>query len=109
LCAAVPFHRPPPALLRAQPSLQGLTFDSRVAYQVHAYGPGVFNQSHFAAPSFPSNMPAVWDQHFGSAHKWTDRGLILLFGGSYIGADRLFQDQLVDYMIQHCITDNVFW
>jgi aryl-phospho-beta-D-glucosidase BglC (GH1 family) len=33
-------------------------------YSFHEYGAGVFNQTWFSDPTFPSNMAAIWDEHF---------------------------------------------
>jgi hypothetical protein len=30
-------------------------------------GPSVHNQTYFNSKDFPSNMPAIWDDHFGLA------------------------------------------
>lgn len=35
--------------------------------------------------------------------------LIGEWGGFYNGRDQQFQDELVSYMIQNCITDNTYW
>lgn len=37
----------------------------RLVYSPHEYGPSVYPQSWFSAPDFPSNLPAVWDTHWG--------------------------------------------
>jgi aryl-phospho-beta-D-glucosidase BglC (GH1 family) len=37
---------------------------SNLEYSFHEYGAGVYNQTWFSDPTFPNNMPAIWDQHF---------------------------------------------
>jgi len=38
---------------------------NKLVYSAHEYGPEVFAQDWFTAPSFPDNLPAIWDDHFG--------------------------------------------
>ncbi len=38
---------------------------SRLVFSPHVYGPGIADQSYFAAAGFPANMPAIWTTHFG--------------------------------------------
>ena len=55
---------------------------SRLVFSPHAYGPGIANQSYFAAANFPVNMPAIWDAHFG--HLVPSFGFAVgEFGGHY--------------------------
>ncbi len=42
-----------------------LIVPGRLVYEAHDYGPSVWVQSWFHAPTFPRNMPAIWDQHWG--------------------------------------------
>src|SRR5512133_344598 len=37
----------------------------KLVYSAHEYGPEVFEQTWFTASNFPSNLSAVWDDHFG--------------------------------------------
>jgi endoglucanase len=58
-------------------------------------------QSYFKSPFFPNNMPAVWQQHFAFAQEKTGRPIVIgEFGGDYTGADRVWQDWAIPYMIQ---------
>ncbi len=43
-----------------------LTNKKKLVYSPHVYGPAVKSQPYFSASNFPSNMPAIWDAHFGS-------------------------------------------
>lgn len=42
-----------------------LTKPSQLVYSPHEYGPTVFNQLWFSDPTFPSNLPPLWDNYFG--------------------------------------------
>jgi endoglucanase len=42
-----------------------LSVPNRVVYSPHTYGPNVYNQPYFSDGTFPNNMPAIWDAHFG--------------------------------------------
>jgi endoglucanase len=42
-----------------------LSVPNKLVYSPHCYGPSVAMQSYFSDPSFPDNMPPIWDQHFG--------------------------------------------
>jgi endoglucanase len=42
-----------------------LAVPHRLVYQVHDYGPEVWQQSWFSAANFPSNLPRLWDTHWG--------------------------------------------
>lgn len=55
---------------------------SRLVFSPHTYGPGISAQTYFAAASFPANMPAIWDIHFGHL---TPRYALAVgeFGGFY--------------------------
>jgi endoglucanase len=70
---------------------------SRLVYSPHVYGPGVFEQSYFAAADFPGNMPAIWDEHFG--YLFESHAVVTgEFGGFYTGDDRIWQDAFVEYL-----------
>lgn len=63
---------------------------TRVVYAPHTYGPGVYDQPYFSAPSFPINMRAIWDEHWAFAAEETGQPLILgEFGGVYRGKVRM--------------------
>ncbi len=42
-----------------------LDVDGRLVYSPHAYPQSVFNQPWFSDPTFPENLPAIWDRMFG--------------------------------------------
>lgn len=49
----------------------------RLIYSPHEYGPEVYAQPWFSEATFPGNMPAIWDKHFGFIQK---EGSPLFFG-----------------------------
>ena len=72
----------------------------KLVYAPHVYGPSVYMQSYFRSPFFPTNMPQVWQQHFAFAKAKTGRPIVLgEIGGNYIGADKVWQDWAIPYMI----------
>lgn len=78
-----------------------LNNQDKLVYSPHVYGPSVYLQSYFKSPFFPNNMPAVWQQHFAFAQEKTGRPIVIgEFGGDYTGADRVWQDWAIPYMIQ---------
>lgn len=52
--------------------LKDFAFDisrpAQAVYEVHDYGPNVWNQAWHNAPDFPSNLPAFWDGQWGFVH-----------------------------------------
>ncbi len=42
-----------------------LSRPGHVVYEVHDYGPDVFEQPWHRAPGFPGNLPAFWDRQWG--------------------------------------------
>jgi endoglucanase len=42
-----------------------LNLPGRLVYSPHEYGPSVYPQQWFYAPDYPSNMPAIWNYHWG--------------------------------------------
>jgi endoglucanase len=82
---------------------------SRLVYSPHVYGPSVYAQPYFSTPTFPGNMPAIWDKHFGYLF---DRGAALVpgeFGGRYVEQDRVWQDAFVDYLLEHDAHSFFYW
>ncbi len=42
-----------------------LSDQSKLVYSAHDYSPKVFEQNWFTDPTFPKNMPALWDKQWG--------------------------------------------
>jgi endoglucanase len=82
-----------------------LSVPGRVVYSPHDYGPDVYPQPWFSAADFPSNLPALWDAHWGYLANERIAPVVLgEFGGSAgEGADGIWQRALMDYAQQHQI------
>jgi endoglucanase len=46
-----------------------LNVPNRLVYSPHEYAISVYRQTWFDDPSYPANMPAIWDYFFGYIHK----------------------------------------
>ncbi|MET9175613.1 glycoside hydrolase family 5 protein, partial [Streptomyces misionensis] len=73
---------------------------NRVVYSAHDYATSVANQPWFSDPSFPNNMPGIWDKHWGYLFKnniapvWVGE-----FGTTLQSAvDQTWLKALVDYL-----------
>ena len=84
-------------------------------FSPHSYGPSVAVQSYFSDPSYPANMPAVWDTLFGHL---TAQGFTVIpgeFGGRYTTSatasqnDKLWQDSYVGYLINKGTRSSFYW
>jgi endoglucanase len=79
----------------------------------HVYGPDVYDQPYFAATNFPANMPALWDQQFGSLIGAGYTVVIGEFGGRFghggSAKDKVWQDALVDYLIAKGANSAFYW
>jgi endoglucanase len=42
---------------------------NRVVYSPHEYATSVYHQAWFDDPTYPANMPAIWDHYFGYLYK----------------------------------------
>jgi endoglucanase len=85
----------------------------RLVLAPHVYGPDVYNQPYFSDPTFPQNMPAIWDAHFG---QFMAKGYTLAIGetgGRYghggSANDKVFQDALIGYLTNKKIAHLFYW
>ncbi|HEX5414660.1 MAG TPA: cellulase family glycosylhydrolase [Chloroflexota bacterium] len=88
-------------LMGAGSRLIQLNVPNRVVYSPHDYGPGVYGQKWFTDPTFPDNLPAFWDKHWGYLQKQSLAPLLVgEFGGRSVGDDTegLWQRTLVSYL-----------
>lgn len=103
--------------VKAQPiELGAAALDNRVVYSPHVYGPSVFDREYFKTTNFPANMPEIWGSQWAFAEKQTDRAVVIgEWGGKYEAAgpvqdrDRVWQDTLGDYLVEHCLEDTFYW
>mmetsp|Transcript_42225 Transcript_42225/g.106503 ORF Transcript_42225/g.106503 Transcript_42225/m.106503 type:complete len:1277 (-) Transcript_42225:108-3938(-) len=91
----------------------GAALNPRVVYSPHVYGPGVFPQAYFSDPTFPDNMPALWDFNWGDLRNTPARPVIAIgeWGSKYVpGSEgQVWMDAFASYMIRSGITDNFYW
>ena len=81
-----------------------LDHPAQLVYSTHVYGPGVYPQAWFSDPTFPDNMPEIWDRHWGFLSRENISPVIVgEFGGRSVGEDKegIWQRALVDYLRQH--------
>jgi endoglucanase len=88
---------------------------NRLVFSDHSYGPSVAAMSYFSDPSYPSNMPGIWDTLFGHL---IGQGFTVFegeFGGHYTTSstpaqnDKLWQDSHVTYLINKNMKNNFYW
>ncbi|MDO6387039.1 cellulase family glycosylhydrolase [Uliginosibacterium sp. 31-12] len=85
---------------------------NRLVLSPHVYGPDVYMQPYFSDSAFPNNMPAIWDAQFGFAASLNYAVVPGEFGGKYgqgQAKDKIWQDKLVDYLIERRITNFFYW
>jgi len=85
----------------------------RLVLAPHTYGPDVYPQPFFDDPTFPANMPAIWERNFGQFLKQGYAVILGEFGGRYGEGgdpkDRAWQDMLVQYLIERRVTSAFYW
>ncbi len=80
-----------------------ITHMDKLVYSAHEYGPEVYEQPWFTDASFPENMQAIWDEHFGFVMN-ENIGHVLIgeFGirdaSSNNGSMGVWFDSFLDYM-----------
>ncbi len=86
---------------------------NKLVLSPHVYGPDVYVQGYFNDPSFPQNMPAIWEQHFGYL---AGQGFTLVpgeWGGKYGNGgdpkDKIWQDSLKDWFKSKNICNSFYW
>ncbi|WP_159666968.1 cellulase family glycosylhydrolase [Streptomyces mexicanus] len=72
----------------------------RVVYSAHDYATSVAQQSWFSDPSFPANMPGVWDKYWGYVFKQNIAPVWLGEFGTTLQSttDQKWLKALVDYL-----------
>lgn len=82
----------------------------RVVYTPHVYGPDVFPQSYFSSWSFPDNLPAVWDLHWGFLSGVLETAVVVSeWGGFCRGKDAKWQERIARYLREKGMADNFYW
>jgi endoglucanase len=86
-----------------------LGLGDRLLYLPHAYGPSVHAMPYFSGPSFPGNMPAIWETHFGHLSGRRLPWGVGEFGGRYEEQDRVWQDAFADYLLAKGVKVWFYW
>lgn len=87
-----------------------LSVPNRVVYSPHTYGPNVYNQPYFSDGTFPNNMPAIWDAHFGFIKGLGGAAVVTgEWGGSTSGQNGVWLNAYVAYLKSKDMTDNFVW
>ena len=83
-----------------------LSHPQQLVYSAHDYGPDIYEQSWFQSPTFPKNLPTVWQTHWGYLQTEHLAPVYLgEFGGSMVNsAEAAWQTTLVSYLSQHRIS-----
>ncbi len=86
---------------------RSLSAADKLVYSTHDYGPGVYQQKWFDAPSFPGNLPGIWLAHWAYLVQSNIAPVIVgEFGGRSTGSDTegVWQRSLVDFLRQNDIS-----
>jgi len=87
-----------------------IPIETKLVYSPHCYGPSVAFQPYFQDPTFPKNMPAIWDAHYGMVANKTGRAVVIgEWGGQVAGLDQTWLDEFVPYLQQKGLTSQFFW
>ncbi len=87
-----------------------LPVPNKLAYSPHVYGPSVDNQPYFSDPTFPANMPAIWNYHYGYIRNMSGPAVVTgEWGGEVTGSDLVWLNAFVNYLLAMDMTDQFFW
>jgi len=76
----------------------------RLVYSPHTYGPGTFYQTYYQCCGFPSNMPAIWDEHWGFVRSSTGVPIVVgEWGGKNSGTDHTWHVAMVNFLKERMI------
>jgi len=82
---------------------------TRLVYTPHVYGPSLYDQTYFNDPSYPSNMPTIWNAHFGYLKAAQSQAIVVgEWGGIYTGSTKVFQDSFATYLSSNGF-GNIYW
>jgi len=92
------------------PNPISLSVANRLVYSPHTYGPDVAYQTYFQDPTFPANMPAIWTTHFAYLRSQNKSATVTgEWGGHTSGADLVWLNAYISFMIKADIRDQFFW
>ena len=77
-----------------------LTKPNKLVYSAHEYGISVYHQPWFDDPSFPANLPAIWDQQWGYLEKQNIAPVWIGEFGTTLAdpKDKVWLQKLMEYM-----------
>ena len=84
-----------------------LSAPDKLVYSAHDYGPGVYSQSWFSDPAFPSNLPDIWNSRWAFVQKQGIAPVLMgEFGGRSVGSDKegVWQRALVQFLKERGIS-----
>jgi len=84
---------------------------SKLVYSPHTYGPSQHDCAEFSNANFPSNMPDVWENHWGYIRDLPGSPAVVLgeWGGELSGKNLQWTNALVDYLTLKGMQSNFFW
>lgn len=88
-----------------------LKIQNKLVYSPHVYGPSVANQPYFNTPTFPNNLPEIWDEDFGFIKKNNLGTVVIGEWGGWMKSenhDDVWQNTLGDYIHDNNI-DFFYW
>jgi endoglucanase len=101
-----------PVACHGPPNVQFIPAN-KLVFSPHVYGPDVYPESYFFDLTFPQNMTAIWDAHFGFLTSLGYTVVVGEFGGRYghggFPQDRVWQDALLAYLHQKGLTNFFYW
>lgn len=77
-----------------------LSVPNRVVYSPHEYATSVYHQTWFDDPSYPANMPAIWDNYWGYLYKQNIAPIMVGEFGTTLTSDidKVWLQNLMAYM-----------
>lgn len=85
--------------------------EDKLVYSVHTYGPSQHDRNEFSNADFPTNMPDVWDYHWGYITEDPAAPAVVLgeWGGPTNGTNGEWEQELVSYLTEKGSQSNFFW
>ena len=77
-----------------------LNVSGRVVYSPHDYPSSVYPQAWFSDPTYPSNLPSIWDKNWGYLYRQGVAPILLGEFGSRLqtASDQLWANKLLQYI-----------
>ncbi|KUL28856.1 cellulase family glycosylhydrolase [Actinoplanes awajinensis] len=72
---------------------------NRLVYSPHEYATSVYHQAWFDDPSYPANMPAIWDKYWGYLYKQNIAPIMMGEFGTTLASnvDKVWLQELLKY------------